>query len=376
MKNGTQMKHLGMLLTIALLLSAGCATGPPTPDGSVFLGYYFGSAAEDMPPNKITYEPYTHICHAFLLAKPNGSVIFNDYVPSRELTDTAHKAGVKVILSLGGWGSDDYYTIMAKAPEALERHVSETMAVVEEYGYDGIDLDWEYPDSPEEAEAFAYLTREFRKRMDALGERTNQKYELTMAVTASDYAAKWLDRDLLLENMDFLNVMTYDFAGPWSAQTGHNAPLFASPNNEQGSGACTTAGMEYWHETRNMPKDHLAVGIPLYGRGFVNAKPYEKADRDTKNPYVSRTYRGIQELLDGGWRREWDNDSRVPFAFAPDGSAFIGYDDARSVAEKARWARENGYRGVFFWAINQDRMADGTHPLQEAAHQAWSGGGD
>ena len=47
----------------------------------------------------------------------------------------------------------------------------------------------------------------------------------------------------------------------------------------------------------------------------------------------------------------------------------IGYDDAESVAIKTEWAMKQGFRGVFFWQINADRLPDGTHPLQEASRR-------
>ena len=49
----------------------------------------------------------------------------------------------------------------------------------------------------------------------------------------------------------------------------------------------------------------------------------------------------------------------------------IGYDDAESVAIKTEWAMKQGFRGVFFWQVDADRLPDGTNPLQEASHREW-----
>ena len=70
------------------------------PENKVFVGYLFGQ------PRDINFRLYTHICHAFLVADGEGQVRTGRNVPSRELTAKAHQAGVKVIVSLGGWGWD------------------------------------------------------------------------------------------------------------------------------------------------------------------------------------------------------------------------------------------------------------------------------
>ncbi len=73
-----------------------------------------------------------------------------------------------------------------------------------------------------------------------------------------------------------------------------------------------------------------------------------------------------------GWTRRWDEETKTPWLISPDKSMVIGYDDAESVAIKSEWAMKQGFRGVFFWQIGGDLLADGTNPLQEAAHRKWA----
>ena len=94
--------------------------------------------------------------------------------------------------------------------------------------YDGIDLDWEYPDTEEEVVGFERLTRRFRKELDALGEKKGRPMFVTMAASSNPGTLKWLGKEFLLETMDWINVMTYDFTGDWTNYAGHHSPLFAS----------------------------------------------------------------------------------------------------------------------------------------------------
>lgn len=362
-------KYLIPLLAGATVL--GC---PPAADAQnrppggkdaekVFIGYVFRQ------PSKINFRLYTHLCHAFVVADGDGRIRPDKNCPSRQLVADAHKAGVKVLLSLGGWGWDRQFAAIAADPAAEGRYVAAVVAIVDENDYDGIDLDWEYPDTAAEVAGFERLSRRFRKELDALERKKGRHLSQTMAAAASPATLKWLGNDILLETMDWVNVMTYDYAGDWTPYAGHHSPLFASPK-QPGAPRSTELSMKYLTD-RGMPAGRLAVGLPLYGKGFAAAEPYAA----TKKGAAGRAARGgnytaIAKLIQNeGWTRRWDDQTKNPWAIAPDGSAVIGYDDVESVSLKTEWTVRQGFRGVFFWQVAGDLMPDGTNPLQEAARK-------
>lgn len=329
----------------------------------VFVGYVY------RPPARINFNLYTHLCHAFVTADENGVVRTNRNVPNRELTSQAHQAGVKALLSLGGWGWDKQFAAMVSKPEAEDRYVKSVLAMVDNYDYDGIDLDWEYPDTAEEIVGFERLAKRFRKELDNLGAKKNRSMIQTMAAAANANTLRWLSNELLLETMDWVNVMTYDMAGDWTDYAGHHSPLFAS-SKQPGKPRSTELSMKYLL-ARGMPADRLALGIPLYGKGFAVSEPYASTkDKKPRQRSPGGHYsRLVQLQKEHGWTRKWDDETKSPWLVAPDRSAVIGFDDAESVALKTKWAMKLGLRGVFFWEINQDRLGDGTNPLQEAARK-------
>jgi chitinase len=330
----------------------------------VFVGYVYRR------PQKINFSLYTHLCHAFLVADEDGKIRENRSCPSRELVAQSHQAGVRVLLSLGGWGWDKQFAAMVGKPEAEDRYVKSVMEIVEEYDYDGIDLDWEYPDTAEEVVGFERLSRTFRKRLDELGQKKGRRLFQTMAVSANPPTLKWLTNELLLETMDWVNVMTYDYAGDWTNYAGHHSPLFAS-SKQPGAPRSTELTMKHLVD-RGMPASRLAVGLPLYGKGFAVAEPYASTRGSSAQGRVPRGggYSNIARLLaDQSWKRRWDDETKNPWAIAPDGAAVIGYDDAESISLKTEWAMKQGFRGVFFWQIGGDLMPDGANPLQEASRK-------
>jgi chitinase len=352
-------------------LLAGLAVARPAASADqeapkVFVGYAYGANSQ------INYRLYTHLCHAFLVADAEGRIRTGHDVPSPRLVSEAHKEGVKVLLSLGGWGWDAQFAAIIAHPESEDRYVKAVMDVVEKTGYDGLDLDWEYPDTKDEVAGFERLTRTFRARLDAVGKAKGQPMFLTMAASSNPGTLSWLHKEFLLETMDWINVMTYDYAGDWTDYAGQNAPLFASSKEPGGGRRSTQRSMDYLLKEKGLPADRLAVGIPLYGRGFPVAEPYASTRGVPKRRLPRGDYANLHKLLnEQHWVRRWDDETKTPWLLAPDRSAVFGYDDAESVALKTEWAMKQGFRGVFFWQVNADRLPDGSNPLQEAARRAW-----
>ncbi len=328
----------------------------------IVLGYY-PAWNTGLPPAGIAYGQFTHLAHAFASPRLDGSVGGDGNLPSRDLTDRAHAAGVKVLLSLGGGGAGSaHFAAVMRDPAKAERFIAETVALVHEYGYDGLDCDWEFPEDEEGAANLVKLVAEYRKRLPAT--------LLTMAVNAGPWYARWFDHERLLPLFDFLNVMCYDFHGPWGDHAGHNAPLHPAAGDPDGATMNTAAGMTFWNEVKRFPKEKLVVGIPSYGRSFLAARWHEKTAGKSPREYVS--WKTVRGLLAEGWRREWDAAAQVPFLTKPGAAELISYEDEESAARKGAWARAQGYRGIFFWEITQDHL-DGVHVLVAAARRTWVG---
>ena len=267
------------------VLSASSHSSAAPGDGAkdkVFVGYAYGE------PRAINFRLYTHLCHAFLVADGEGNVRPRRNVPSRELTESAHKAGVKVILSLGGWGWDRQFASIVAKPESEDRYVKSVMTIVDQNDYDGIDLDWEYPDTQKEIAGFERLTRRLRQQVDALGQTKKRRMVLTMAAAADRGTLSWLSKEFLLETMDWINVMTYDFTGGRDSYAGHHSPLFASSKQPAGEARSAELTIKYLLEERGVPADRLALGIPLYGRGFGVKEPYASTKGAVQEPRSAR----------------------------------------------------------------------------------------
>ena len=57
------------------------------------------------------------------------------------------RKGVKVSMALGGWNDSqgDKYSRLVNSPAARKRFIEHVLTFLKKYGFDGLDLDWEYP---------------------------------------------------------------------------------------------------------------------------------------------------------------------------------------------------------------------------------------
>ena len=93
-----------------------------------------------------------------------------------------------------------------------------------------------------------------------------------------------------------------------------------------------------------MPADRLAVGIPLYGRGFGVAEPYASTKGAKKTGIPRGDYKNLHPLANQqGWTRKWDDETKNPWLVSRDRGVVVGYDDAESVALKTEWAMKQGF---------------------------------
>src|SRR5262249_32666748 len=144
---------------------------------------------------------------------------------------------------------------------------------VSKYGFSGVDIDWEYPGGgganpqkgrPEDKQNFTSLLRELRQQLDAQGRADQATYLLTVATPASPARCESIELAEVGQLCDFINLMAYDFTGPWSELTGFNSPLFGPPTDEHERThrpeLCADASVRFYLASR-VPSHKLVLGV-------------------------------------------------------------------------------------------------------------------
>jgi len=356
------------------------------------VGYYpswkWRSETHFLTPEKIPFGLLTIINYAFFYPLPDGTIAGRDsagdamILSSRtgekgqssplSLTALAHRSGVRVLLSIGGWEDSNNFPPVAADSSRAARFAHSCAGSIREFGFDGIDIDWEFPGyaehngTPSDGKNFIRLLRVLRDTLDILGRQMDRHLLLSAALPADRGQAEAMairDAEPLL---DFLNIMTYDFFGPWDPRAYHNAPLYAG---EGGDSARTVDGaFRLYHDTFGIPADRINLGVPFYGHTFTGCTALNGAHgpADTVHfPAGGAFYYSIAAQMKN-FTRHWDEEARVPYLTSSVWNMLVSYDDEESVREKARYVVDRGARGLIVWEITGDYFPDESHPLLEA----------
>ena len=209
--------------------------------------------------------------------------------------------------------------------------------------FDGIDIDWEYPQGVDADNYLALLT-EFRQRMDAF----RPGLRLNIAVGGSPRMYEGTEWAGISKLVDQVGLMTYDFAGPWSGVTGFVSPLRIA--HDHNNGTVENSVKEY--RAAGIPASKLLVGLPFYGYGWhlveeTNNGLFQEGDGIRGD----RPYRDIREIAQRSTVYR-DDTSQAPWLF--DGDVFWTYEDPVSIQRKADYVREQQLGGFMIWELGED----------------------
>jgi len=333
-------------------------------------------AHDNFTPDKIDFSQLTHLNYGFGIVK-NGEVQIHDTEQGpkllSQLDEMTEDAGVSYMASIGGWNNslEGVFEEATATDAGVDKLTNSMLAFMLEWGFDGIDVDWEYPDTDAEKTQFTKLMQSLRSKLDAQGKKDDKYYQLSAAVTTNHNNIEFINPTVTTPLMDSVNVMAYDFHGAFDPITGHNAPLYANSKDADQKFNSSSAMKEY-ADTYKVPKNKLLMGIPFYGRGWGNVEPTEIIqglpglfapgsatvhgawDDDGQFTGTNPWYLLKQKAAGGDYTRYWDRESRVPYLYNAATKEFLTYDDPQSVREKVDFINNEGYGGAIIWDLSGD----------------------
>jgi chitinase len=348
------------------------ATLTPTPTPTFRLIAYLaawstapsrGYRLVDLPGDKLT-----HLNYAFATVSPAGECVSGDAnADARNLPALAQLKQrfphLRISISLGGAGAQNFARAAQNA-ETRQKFAQSCVAWMRQNRFDGIDVDWEFPKNDVEKQNYAALLAELRAQLDAAGALDGTRYGLTIAAPAGAQQYTGVAWSQIARHLDWINLMTYDFAGAWSSVTGHNAPLYASsldPAKTQSAQAYNGHAAVQAYIAAGVPPNKIVFGVPFYGRGWKQVASANNGLFQTFNGVPQGTrgggafdYRDLQKNYLPTYTRFWDATAQVPWLYNPATQVMISYDDAESLARKAEYVKANKLGGVMIWEISTD----------------------
>lgn len=290
-----------------------------------------------------------------------------------------HHRQMKTLLSIGGWTYSPNFAQMASTDSGRKMFANSSVTLLANLGFDGIDIDWEYPADATQANNMVSLLQAVRAALDSYSSTNKLKYKFLLTVASpagpSYYTVmhlkgmdKYLDQwnlsksppnpyPLRLATVTDRYIVAYDYSGSFSAATAHQANLYPNPKNAP-STPFSTARAITDYKTAGVPPSKIILGIPIYGRAFTGTaglgKPFSGIGsgswEDGIWDYKALPRPGATELYDAVAGASYSYDGKAG------GGTVISYDNKAEVGRKVGYVKGMGLGGTMFWEASADKL--------------------
>ncbi|XP_042491510.1 class V chitinase-like [Macadamia integrifolia] len=277
---------------------------------------------------------------------------------------------VKTLLSIGGGNSKaSDFAAMASQASSRKTFIDSSISIARSYGFQGLDLDWETPQNDLEMSNLGLLLDEWRIAVN--NESSDSPLLLTAAVFySSDHYSVSFPVDSIGNNLDWINIMAYDYYTPASYSspkvTGAHALLYYQPGR-----VSTSSGVDSWTGA-GLSATQMVLGMPYYGFAWKLVDPENHGiGSPATGPAVSSDgsirYVDIKAFIQNNAATSVYN-STVVANYCYSGTTWIGFDDVEAIRAKVSYAKEKGLLGYFTWHV----AGDDNWVLSQEAYSGWN----
>nr|WP_015141786.1 glycosyl hydrolase family 18 protein [Clostridium perfringens]AFV15073.1 chitodextrinase [Clostridium perfringens] len=323
---------------------------------------------------------------------------------------------VSLLISVGGWtGTRCFYT-MIDTDNRINTFADSCVDFIRKYGFDGVDIDFEYPSSTSQSgnpddfdlseprrtklnERYNILIKTLREKIDMASKEDGKEYLLTAAVTASPWVLGGISDNTYAKYLDFLSIMSYDYHGGWNEYVEHLAGIY--PNKEDRETVtqimptlCMDWAYRYYRGV--LPAEKILMGIPYYTRGWENVQgginglhgssktpasgKYNILGDDLNNdgvlePAGANPLWHVLNLMeqDPNLKVYWDEISKVPYVWQNDKKVFVSFENEKSIDARLEYIQNKNLGGALIWVMNGDyglnpNYVEGSNKINEGKY--------
>ncbi|KAI0189025.1 glycoside hydrolase superfamily [Astrocystis sublimbata] len=370
--------------------SIGGLPPPPPPPPGPFKGYkntvYFTNwqiSQSNYTPMRLPVDDINYVMYAFADIAPNGTVfstnttadLYQKY-PDDARWEPGHNVygavkqmfihkkwnrHLKVLLSVGGGEFTPHFAAATSTEMRRQTFAKSVVKLVTDWGFDGVDIDWEYPTDATQRENYLKVVAACREAFDRYSFHHHIRYRFLVTIASPAGPSNWEFTDLAAMDryVDIWHLMSYDYSGSWVTTSGHQANVFANKANV-GSTPLNTDDAIRHYESQGISGQKIVVGLPLFGRSFNGTaglgQNYTSIGSGSPQPGVW----SYKDLPKDGAREVFDDVAKATYTYDPVRRELITYDNVESTAYKGHYVRNKRLGGAFFWEASGDRVGHGS----------------
>jgi chitinase len=356
-------KHYFFLLSLWLIYGVLYAQSPKkqsiaTPSIAI-MAYYTGDGTTI---NHYRIDQLTHLIFSFLHVQGTSLHVDSpkDSITLRQLVALKNQyPHLKVMVSMGGWGGCEPCSQAFSTVKGRKQFARSTKMILDEYGLDGIDLDWEYPAiqgypghlfTPQDKANFTDLIKRLRHSL-------GKKKIISFAAGGFDeYLRHSIDWHKVVPMVNYVNLMSYDLVNGYSKVTGLHTPLYSSANQPES----VDHAVRYFDSIR-IDMHKVVIGAAFYARVWTDVPDTNHGLFQPGKFTAMVNYNDFDFYFipSKGFMFYWNNASQAPYCYSAEEHAFGTFDDVRSVQLKTEYAKEHHLGGIMFWELTCDKTKDG-----------------
>lgn len=275
---------------------------------------------------------------------------------------------MKVLLSIGGYTWSTNFPSVARSTTARSTFAKSAVGLLKDWGFDGIDVDWEYPGDAAQAADMILLLQELRRELDtyAAAHADGHHFLLTIAAPAGPENFNKLRLAEIGSIVDYVNLMAYDYSGSWSRVSGHASNLFSSSEHPAAAPFNTNDAIKAY--TRSIPPGKMVLGIPVYGRSFAKTAGIGQSFSGVGSGSWEPGALDYKALPKFGATVQTDDTANASFSYDMATQELVSYDTPEIVRTKAAYVKRLALGGSMFWEASADK--NGTDSLIGTSFQS------
>jgi chitinase len=347
-------------------------TVTPGPAGSKkVIGYFtaWGIYGRNYQVTDIPADLVTHINYAFANIS-GGLCVQGDPWADSQINGSgnfgalnklkASHPGLKTLLSIGGWTWSAGFPAVAASAASRTAFVSSCVAMMNQYGFDGLDIDWEYPvngglsaGTPVDTVNYTLLLQEFRNQMG--------NHLLTIAAPATASKMNNIEMVKVSKIIDWFNIMAYDFHGStWENQTGFASALYPQSKDPSDHTFNDDSAVKAYLKL-GIPSTQLVLGMPFYGRAWAgvpstNNGVYQLGTGPATGSFEAGVYE-YKYLKANNLGPSWIYGiAGVPYIYNSKTKVWVSYEDEISIGKKADYILSKNLGGGMIWSFDADNV--------------------